>query len=235
MLRLKKAPPKIKDPPATLLQRQEILLYCLKSTKHEANYYSHMTRPEMDAEDIQSEVKIRVWRAMVKKEYLNKTYDELIRIGYVTAHRWISDIVRDHMSTLVRGANALHVSINSPQVNATTSLLLGKNYSTMSPISKVLVFETITNEAIRMVGLRHYKALIRAIPFDWASEEELTHRQCNILSNLDCSQNDLVEDLHILAKRVRKKLKPEGDTDSQTSKIHGMWVQNTECPRHAIV
>jgi hypothetical protein len=95
------------------------------------------------------------------------------------------------------------------------------------------LFETIRNEAIGLVGLGRYRFLLRAIALDW-QVEDLSPNQCSLLIRLDYNQSRMLRAITLLSKRVIRKLRSEEDTDVQTSKINGVWVQNTEAPRHAL-
>ena len=219
-----------KEYPATLEERQEILTACLKYTRHRANKLARLMSPEMDSDDIQSEIGMKVWRAMIKKSYLKKSKTELIKIGYVTAKRHLAQLIRMRLTSRNHGAKNTYVPFHTKHVSTTVSLLLGKDYSHMSVPSKVFLFEAIRNEAIGLVGLSRHTYLLRALGHDWMTEE-LSPEQCFILSKTDYSQFSMMRALSLLGGRVMKKLlASEQDTDSQSTKVNGVWLQNTEVP-----
>lgn len=100
----------------------------------------------------------------------------------------------------------------------------------MSIPSKIFLFEAIRNEAIGLVGLARHTYLLGALGHDWMTEE-LSSEQCFILSKTDYSQLSMVRALSLLGGRVmRRLLAAEQDTDSQSTKVNGVWLQNTEVP-----
>jgi hypothetical protein len=189
--------------------------------------------PDMDTDDILSDVGVKVWKALIKVEYLKKPKGELIKIAYVTARRHIAGLIRTRMGPISRGEAVAFVPFHNDNVSNAASLLLGKDYDRMAEISKILVFESIQNEAINLVGINKHRFLLQAIEYEWL-REDMSPEQCAILSRLDYSQLELMRLLSILANRVLAKLRSEEDTDSQPSKIDGVWVQNTESTRRVL-
>jgi CRISPR/Cas system-associated protein endoribonuclease Cas2 len=218
-------------PPATLEERQDVLIYCVKCISKKANRLSRLMSPDMDADDIRSEVRIRVWRAMVKKEYLKKTKADLIKIGYVTAQRHISQLLRSRLS--VKEKIAIRVPFHAPSVGATVSLIVGKSFFEMSATRIVILTESVRNEAIRLVGIGYYESLIRGTKYAWENED-LCNRQCNILCDLDYSIDRMKRVVDILGKRVAHKIHFSDDYDTAAIRVDGMWVQNTEAARFAL-
>lgn len=228
-----------KSKPATLEERQEILKRCLQFTQHKARRLALLMAPEMDADDIQSEVGVRVWKAMVKRSYLKKSSEELLKIGFVTARRHISQLIRNRLTVKKYGAAGnTYVPFHNKHVATSVSLLMGKDYSHISVTTKVFLFEMIRNEAISLVGLGRYPYLLKALQHDWLTEN-LTEEQCLILTKTDYSQERLMRALSLLAGRVSKKAFTytkdgkkfaSGDSESETSKVNGVWLQNTEVP-----
>src|ERR1044072_5601815 len=136
------------ESPATLSERQDILSYVLKSLRYRATRLSRVMAPDMDTDDILSDVGVKVWKALIKAEYLKKPKGELIKIAYVTARRHIAGLIRTRMGPISRGEAVAFVPFHNDNVSNAASLLLGKDYDRMAEISKILVFESIQNEAI---------------------------------------------------------------------------------------
>jgi len=215
--------------PATFAERQEVTQYCVKCIERKAQRLSAFMSPDMDADDIKSEVRIRVWRAMVKVDYLKKTKDDLIKIGYVTAQRHISQLVRVRLQLRSRQQR-----ISFDVVSDVTSMLVGKNFFSMSAPKIVILTESVRNEAIRLVGLGGYKALVRGIKFDW-ERPGLSKAQCLILCDLDYSHETMRRTMNILGKRVAKKVRTNSIYDNGESfptRIDGVWVQYGEVLRN---
>ena len=214
--------------PATLEERQEVLLYCVKCIEKKAMRLSSLMKPDMDADDIISEVRCRVWKAMVRKEYLKMSKSELTKIGYVTAQRHIAQLVRSKLSRKL----STRLSLHNPTVFGTLSILAKGNFYSMSATRAVLLNEAIRDEAIGMVGVACYEVLIRGSKFDWnILTEDLCYGQHSVMCDLDYSHSKMMRMVSVLGKRVAKCLREDSgyyEEETVPTRIDGVWVQYRE-------
>jgi hypothetical protein len=217
--------------PATLEERQEVLLYCVNRVKKKAISVANLMAPDMNEDDVMAEVAMRVWKAMIKPEYLKKSRTELTKIGYVTAFRHIAQLTR---TRLTRRDKALTLSLTTPALTSVASLLLSPSLYSLNALRYVSLTECIRDEAIKLAGYEGYEALIDGAKYDW-NGERLNRKQWSLLDCLDYSAETMRLKVELLGRRVITKLRIEDShSESSTTRIDGMWVQHTEAPRHVL-
>lgn len=230
---------------ATIQERKDIVLYCVKSVTAKAFRMAKLLGPYIEVSDVQAEVAMRVWRAMLRVEYTCLSTTELYRIAYVTAQRWLTQIIRAKLSLRTRSTYTANVDVDDPAVNVTASLLFGQKG--LDPEEACLCVEITREEALHLVGTPQHKYLLMALRYGWTKDmpiEDLEPTQMRILDILDCTPRDILYLVGALGRAVKKRLSSENGkrvmiretiaSATGATKVDGLWVQNTEVPRHAL-